>query len=443
MIMNRDRETGLQELDQVVGLSRGFPKKGESIEVGRETLAARLRAESPERQKPFPVYIIAKDKANYLDLPLLVEGVNVDHWAWTVRYDPVTGAVWTSRWQKRIKMEETPDKKNMLAEADKFVVFGEPEGRDVDLKALPKSWKVARLVPQNVWDGVEAAMRQSDELKHDYGISNKDFGVERDQVAQLFKHIQALSIEYIKGDVTKESLGILLDSTSKLFEEQGLGGVTDPTKKLLLDSLIRSVHEDSLGRVNPLVARILLRSSYLNNVRREITAGLVTEKTKKVFSLLYAERNTTRILIKSVISAVKFLTHDTENPVFSEDPKLRRLVKLTNQEITGARRVLSRIVKRSLLPVRLAPYLLPSRLAEAIMTSTSMKNKKEIIGLRKALAVGGAEGLLDELSVEDYIMRRNTEAAYARLIHARDVLNAVLEDPQNKVYTVFSHQPSE
>jgi hypothetical protein len=64
-------------------------------------------------------------------------------------------------------------------------------------------------------------------------------------------------------------------------------------------------------------------------------------------------------------------------------------------------------------------------------------NSKDWFVLRKALKAVGMEEELDRISVEEFIMKRNPEGAVTRLRQVHSLINAVLEDPDNLVYTVF------
>jgi hypothetical protein len=205
----------------------------------------------------------------------------------------------------------------------------------------------------------------------------------------------------------------------------------------MISSLFRAGQEDRLGRVNPLISRTLLRSAYLDAVKREVLARLSREKANNVFNLLYVERFTTRALLENARDSIEKLAGLDKEPghkVLAEDGPTNNI---SNEEISELRRDLKAIVKTNLRSIRVAPYLLISRLSEAMLLSSFLMNSKDWFVLRKALKAVGMEEELDRISVEEFIMKRNPEGAVIRLRQVHSLINAVLEDQDNLVYTVF------
>lgn len=134
---------------------QGFSRRGEPIEVRMERSLVRIRAEMPEQT----AHVLITEPW-FLDLPVLgsVPEGKLPEW-WMPRYDSINGAVYTTRWGEALT-KETPEGRREVVEAERFVILRQPKYRkNVSLIALPKSWTIARLIPQKVWDGIEAAMR--------------------------------------------------------------------------------------------------------------------------------------------------------------------------------------------------------------------------------------------------------------------------------------------
>lgn len=259
MSKERDRE----RLDRIPGVKRGF-QKGESIEIGRERIAVRARAEMPGGK--IGLLIIENSKKDFLNLPIIGPSNLQYPSSWVPRYERDTGVVIITKW--RSAATEITDKgKQALKEPERFVVIGKPKhAKNVDLVSFPKSWFVARLIPQKIEDGIEAAMRQQDEVRRDYGVFG---GIEQDKIAGLFVEIHKLTEPFLKGGISRDELFEVAEKTSAMIEELGISETKGGVYQRMIDSLLRAGKEDRLGRVNPLISRTLLRSAYLDVVKRD------------------------------------------------------------------------------------------------------------------------------------------------------------------------------
>jgi len=418
-------------LDRIPGVRRGF-QKGESIEAGRERIVARARAEMPREKAT--LLIIENSKEDFLDLPILGPS-NLQHPSrWVPRYDRDTGAIITTKW--RTGVTETTDKgKQALKEPGRFSVISKPKhARDVDLTSFPKSWSVARLIPQKIEDGIEAAMRQQNEVRKDYGVFG---GIEQEKIAGLFVEIQKLTEPFLRGGISRNELSKIAEKTSTMIKNLGISKVKGGIYERMISSLLRAGQEDRLGRVNPLISRTLLRSAYLDAVKREVLARLSREKANNVFNLLYVERFTTRALLENARDSIEKLAGLDKEPghkVLAEDGPTNNI---SNEEISELRRDLKAIVKTNLRPIRVAPYLLISRLSEAMLLSPSYMKKKDKLVLERAIKRACLDNVLEMTSAEEFIMKRNPVGAVTRLRQVHSLINAALEDPDNLVYTVF------
>ena len=108
-----------------------------------------------------------------------------------------------------------------------------------------------------------------------------------------------------------------------------------------------------------------------------------------------------------------------------------------NRTITLYRQTLTYFVNRLLRPIKVAPYLLPARIAESFILSPGMMRKKRKIVLEKELEVGNMGLSRDNPSVEQYLMQRNLSGIIDRFRNARSILSSSLKDPDNDVIRVF------
>jgi hypothetical protein len=287
-------------------------------------------------------------------------------------------------------------------------------------------------------NGIEAAMRQQDEVRKDYGVFG---GVEQDKIASLFVEIHKLTEPFLQGGISRDKLSEVAEKTSVMIKELGISKIKGSIYGRMIDSLLRAGQEDRLGRVNPLISRTLLRSAYLNAVKREVLTRLTREKANNVFNLLYVERLTTRAFLENArytIGELAGLEGQSGHSVLTEDYYRKDPVKnISDEEISELRRNLKAIVKTNLRPIRVAPYLVIARLSEAMLLSLSHMTKKDRVVLKKVLENADLGGELKRISAEEFIMRRNPTDAVVRLRQVHTLINEVLEDPRNLVYTVF------
>ena len=425
------KERGEGGLDRIPGVRRGF-QKGETIEAGRERIVARARAEMPKKKAT--LLIIESSKENFLELPILGPSNLQYPSSWVPRYDRDTGAVFTTKW--RTGATEINSKgKQTLKEPERFSVISKPKhAKNVDLTSFPKSWSVARLIPQKIEDGIETAMRQQDEVRKDYGVFG---GIEQEKVAGLFVEIQKLTEPFLQGGIGRNELSNVAEKTSAMIEDLGISEAKGNVYERMINSLLRAGQEDRLGRVNPLISRTLLRSAYLDAVKREVLARLSREKASNVFNLLYVERFTTRALLENARDSIKTLAglgNELGHKVLTEDDPIH---SISDEEISELRRDLKAIVKTNLWPVRVAPYLVTARLSEAMLLSPSYMKKKDRLVLEKTIKKTYLDNVPEMTSAEEFVMKRNPVGAVTRLRQVHSLISAALEDPDNLVYTVF------
>lgn len=400
-------------------------RKGEPIEVRMERSLVRIRAEMPEEK----AHVLIAESW-FLALPVLgtvVEG-KLPEW-WMPRYNSINGAIYTTRWGEALT-KETPEGRKEVVEAERFVILRQPKYRkNVSLTTFPKSWIIGRLIPQKVWGGIEAAMRQQYEIKE---ASRGGVGTDQIQVEELFAAIRGLSQKYVRGEVTRESLQDLAEQTQVLLEREGVLVAKGQFLEDLREALRLALQEDSVGRINPLAARMRLYRAMRDLTKREVETWLNRRKSNRVFNLLYVEREDER---SSLMDARGGILELTTHPVLSDTIFRSRPESIIDGDITEIRRVLKGI-EQTLQSVRVAPYLISANLANAMLRSNHFRTKWGKQRLREILEVGDIESEIEKPSVEDLVMQRKPHEAARRLRHAGSLLNSVLTDPDNLVFTL-------
>jgi hypothetical protein len=425
-------ERGRGKPENIPGVRKGF-QKGESMETGREWAAGRIRAEMTSQK--VELLIIETSKESFLDLPIIGPS-NPRHLpGWMPRYERDTGAIITTRWGKGAA-KITEEGKKALIEPERFSVINKPRYvKSVDLTSFPKSWSVSRLIPQRIEDGIEAAMRQQDEVRSDYQ------GVEQDKVAGLLIEIHQLTELFLQKGVSEYELNEVVLKTSEIVEDLGISKTKGNIYQRLINSMNRAGRKDRLGRVNPLISRTLLRSAYLDSVKREVQTRLSREKANNVYNLLFVERFTTRALLENAKESIEKLAGLGRQPgheVLTESYYRRNPAKnIKDIEITGLRQDLKAIAETSLRPVRVAPYLIIARLSEVMLLSPLYMKRRDRVVLEAALMNTNWESMLGEASVEEHLMKRDPESAVRRLRQIHTLIDEELTNPDNFVYTVF------
>ncbi|OGM75364.1 hypothetical protein A3H19_02740 [Candidatus Woesebacteria bacterium RIFCSPLOWO2_12_FULL_39_9] len=429
--MNQTTKEGDFQLPDGVQKGRDFFGQG-SIESTGERLAARIRSRMPDEKAD--LLIVDTGKAFFLNLPTLADEVGKGVSIWVPRYDSYTGAIYTTRW-------DTPhthqtDRGRGIADSEKYQVISKPLYRSsVDLNSFPKSWTVARLVPQEVWNGLEAALRQQDEIRVDYGGGP---GAEQQVVEDLLVGIRSLAEVFKEEEITENTLQEISRQTEGFLEGVGLASAREGTRKNLANAMYKSAELDRKDRVNPMISRVRLRSAYLQTVKREVVGKLIKEKSNNVFELLLLEREVTRDMLISVDEAADWFLN--EYPVFINPDSFITRSDFSDAAVLSTVNSLRGLVNANLKQVKVAPYLAPARIAEVLLTEAKYKSRKEQIDLTRILGVVNMEGLMDITSCEDFIRRRQPHEAIERMLQAQGVIRASLEDSDNSVYTVFSSQ---
>jgi hypothetical protein len=421
-----------------VSLGRDFWKKG--VEEKRDISAARVVERLSDMQAD--LCLIEYSKRGFLELPLLADGEEKSLWA--PRYDPVSGAIYTSRWKYPEVFASFEGQR--ISRLENYSVFG---GKKLERyraslygEYLPKSWKVVQIVPQLIEDGIEAALRQQDEIVHDYGRD----GVECAMMEEILKSVDEWALE-IKEDTRTsfELLKHISGETERLLTRNGIGLPDGVLKKKIYYAMTSAANKDSLGRVNKLISRTLLASAYLNAVRGAVIGNLSESKAQKTISVLSMERETTRRLMEdglSLISSVAGFERGisqfhiiTDKEHYENHPD-----EISNDDITNNKLALRGIARRCFRPVKAAPYLLFARMAEAWLTDINMLREEDRRRITTTLSHYECQQYANGFSAEEQIRMRHPKRMVDRLRQTHSLVDSVLKDPDNAVYTVFSNQ---
>ena len=441
------------------------PRRDEPIEARAERIAARRRAEVPETRAHLFVSSLEND---FFDLtPLATDQFGEAH-PRIPRVRELTGAVVTTRWEKaktkKVEKSFPTGKKRKgqaLVDADKFRVIGGTrfevvESGKIKLSFMPLSWQVVKLIPQNLKEGIEAAMRQQEEVYFDF----KSSGVEQAMVEDIYANIRKLSDRFKSEKITKMTLREMTDYVQGLLYTHGLLTSEEDIRQQLSGYILGAVKEDGLGRINPMISRVLLSAAMGRLATIEAMKTLSGTKAEEVYKILYLESRLTRGALEEAKETIAEIAGFSDKPameVFSNKRYFARPSEITDNQIHEVRNILKGVRRRMLAPVKVAPYLQAARLTEAVITSPKYWKKKETLALKNTLAMQKLPERIQRMfkenliltdfehefsqpSAEDFIMRRNSAGAIARLSFAHKILEETLNYPDNLVYTVFGKQ---
>ncbi len=390
----------------ILGLNRG------KIEAQRELWASRRRAGFSE--KTADLLIISKEDEGFLNLPVLgitelsrVPGQPL----WKPRFEPLSGAVYTTRWQNVSEVDPS-----------EFTVFaGRKNDRLLPSQPFPTTWDVARLIPQKL-PTIEAAMRQQDEIAHDMGVAS---GVEQARVEELLMALNGISQVFLRPeDISSEQLEGLSRQAERLLREHGLLAAKDTVWMKILEYTLRATSRDSLGRINPMISRILARAAYLGVTHRELIQRAAKEKANKVFFYLAVVRDDTRFRIQNAELALDSLGG------FGE------VRWITSQEALVVEQSLRSLVDEILKPIQAAPYVQASRTAEAILVGKIAKSNKVAKAFGESLDESGRRQFGRKSAVE-YLRGKDATSAKKRIKQAFEVLHESIFDLDNEETRVF------
>src|SRR3972149_7282168 len=275
-----------KQVPDIPGVSRGFPA-GVPIETAASLQVERVKGSFPNERAD--IFLVDVKRRDYLKLPFLGIDATIKPPAWVPRYDPITGDVYTMRWNKpdlgvELNVADSSDGLFVELKNKKYlVVGGEKYYYLKSTKKMAKKWDIQQLVPQKVVDGIEAAMRQQDEIMRDYHF---DTGVETEQVTDILSQIKGV-FEYLnEGILSEHTFRRVAAQTEQIFQRHGLLTAKDPLKSDVVKKLKELSIRDRFGRRNPSAAKWKLISGLLKVVKRKLVTGFVSDKAVRTFSIL-------------------------------------------------------------------------------------------------------------------------------------------------------------
>jgi hypothetical protein len=350
------------------------------------------------------------------------------------------GEVYITRWDDPTRVDRTDEKqeRRFIPEPgnSRYVQLAKPGWvrGEADLSNISARWDVLRIIPQKHQD-IESALRQQDEVDHDYGVDGPEYARVRDINAA----IKVVTNRFIKGRLSNDDILELQEEVGEVLRANGL---TEPDNQIwqkIGEKVTRSVQRDSLMRINPGRARFILASAYVDAVRREVGLRLAGEKSEQVYLLLLQEREIERVNLevsKDLIDSVAGLNErQTRETIFdSEIPQ-----QITDDQISAFLGRLKKI-SISLKRIRVNPYLTVARMSDLLLTSNDLKRSGEVRNIRHTLTQTGMEKLFEVSergSVGKLIMLRDPYNARRMLRSISSLIGSCLQDGRLHDIKVF------
>ena len=417
-----------KQVPDIPGVKRGGEFfKGFSPEMGGQKSAFRRRVEFGKT--PLDLCLVNMRQVGSLTKPFLgrEEGNTGLAELWEPRVDLSDGSVITWRWGSR---------KTGGGDYSDYIPIG---GRKLDAKfnygEIPPGWTVAVLVPQKVKGGIEAAMRQQNEIAHDYG---KEVGPEKARVDETFDLLYETSSAFAMGDVTSESdLSELAATAENHFKIHGLLESNDSIWQRVVTYTLKATQKDKINRVNPLISRIRVRAAFLAGTEREMIARSASDKAENVYYHLALIRAGIRLKIKMAADTLDDLCGFSPGKLAQDPVMLEGSATSTTEQGREIGQYLETISNDVLAKIQPAPYLLPATIARIILTGeTTFKNNEERDRALKILNGSGYIKYLDSSAVR-WLKEKKPLVARSRMRLTHDLLNQSLRDPETSDTKVF------
>lgn len=333
-----------------------------------------------------------------------------------IRYDPETGAIFIARWRgdlfrlaadevtgRTVRVIPHPENYSLVSYADEF---------HPDPERLPITGKVIGLVVGQVWDGVETAIRQQIHILEKE--SPKDLKAEPAQLRGILRYIDTASARVAGGNVDPSEVERLVSEIAVILSNSRLAFAVDSDKQKIVRQLLSSFERDRLGRFNPLVVRTRLRSAFLACMRRLTVSDFIRRKFSANLEVLMEEREFSRFVLREVVSEIDSIESQLRSQGSGPDP-----------EVLSKR--VGEVAVRYLPHPRVAPYLIPARIA-AIFLVGCREERKDLN--RRVLGEEVAEEIFALEPTVELLSRGDLPEAGRRLRWARSVITTVLEEAQ-------------
>ena len=428
IILAQMQERDPKQVPEIPGVKRGGEFfKGKNPEMAGQELASRRRVEFGET--PLDLCLIETLKAENLYMPLLgrdedsAKGMNF----WEPRVHRIDGSVITWRWER-----QDPNRRDF---SGYFAFAGRKANSKFKYAEVPASWTVGVLVPQVVKEGIEAAMRQQDEIAHDY---RGGVGPEASRVDEIFDLLFDTSAAFTVGDIKNPSdLNLIAREAETILKNHGLMESKDYTWRRVVNFTLAATQEDRINRVNPLASRVRARAAFLAATEREMIGRSVGTKAEKVYQYLATVRAGIRAKIQMAADALDDIYGLSKSKVAKDAVMRGREITCTTRESLDLEQYALTVANEILKDIQPAPYLVPVTKARIILAG------------EKAFADGHEEAtILRVLGESDYKKFINNSAARGsrekkpmvvlpRVRLAHDLLKQCLNNPRTTDIKVF------
>ena len=358
-----------------------------------------------------------------------------------LRYDPINGEIYTSVWRnmktdefindqgeirrkikfpKRIKYRNTGENKDNYNEnyvsLPNTSLNGELSGVG-NPEDLPITGNVRRLIMMRVWDGLEPAIRQQGHVLDNYDPSKT--ASEPQLLRNMLYWFDKTSTKLREEQIGKEDLDLIALEAAKMVTFSNLPNAINETKQKIASMSLKAANIDSLGRVNPLAARTRLSSARVAAIERILISELISSKFSANAGVLYAERYVTR----------KSMTQASEELKAIQDQLINGDVSY-QARIDMARKI-SQLAREDLRIARVAPYLIPSRMASVFLAGKRSDDDMEVLGKdftdEVILQKKGDESFIP---VNYLITEGHSKEAYRQISWATSIIDDILKETE-------------
>lgn len=272
------------------------------------------------------------------------------------RIDELTGAIYTSRWKPlRVKDSKTGETKMVRPKNSVNILDLREPNNNTKPEDIPLSLDPELLELPEFWEGIEHAIRGQQHVidKHDKLSTLSD----PQKLSVLIAWVDDVSVR-LKAGLGQESLSELRSEAADKIKKAGFGDSTDYFKQRINSLVLEASEKDSLGRPNPLVSRTKLGSAYLAASIRLVISDLIQSKYSDRMSDLISFREFTRGNLELALGGLDLFSK-YDYALISEEERFF----MANQ--------IDFIVGEYLSKIKIAPYLLPSKLATMLLVDST------------------------------------------------------------------------
>lgn len=387
-----------------------------------------LRTEMPKGEKRLLLFKI--DDMDKLNFPSL----GYDRRFRMPVYRPIDGAVFTTRW--RIPLTTiTPDgKRKSLRKPDQFQIFLSSSPRP-DLEDFSSSLEPRYLSFQEMGE-IENAIRQTEEIMH------SKQGIDQEQVGRIFQKIEELTSDVLEQTVTVSSLQNLAQTFETFLLDEGINPANSTFKQRLVRKMEEALAPDSLGRPNKMITLTKLMSVLRLATKLEIQSDLSGGKAAKTHDTLLIEREEEREALEEAKDTLCLMIGKGNYigyPVLTEEYYQLNPDRITTPEIDELRGILKVVTEFCLRRAKVSPYRSSAALAEVLLLDRLSRtpHEQERLAATINFCSPTLEWILSQPSAEKLIMMRKPSEARDRIRWVIGLLEALLEDEDNKAIEVL------